>query len=244
MELVLTDGTVLDALARENKTLWQKIKDRIFEIIEKIKKAYNDLSKTSRTAQILSETVDSLDEIEQLFYEGVTDAGERTRTAGVGRQSEDTIRFSLMNELSLEENVDRVMEMDDETAKNNKAADQYVSIMPATPDIITQNVKDAENLEIVMRFDSFYLATRHEGALEGHYHNYGEIMKKLPEIISDPEAIVRMDNGRLNLLAMVKTKKGNYTVVSIELNTVKDINSKHKIQFGCVRGPRKRQLYA
>ena len=83
MELVLTDGTVLDALARENKTLWQKIKDRIFEIIEKIKKAYGDLSKTSRTAQILSETMDSLDEIEQLFYEGVREAGERTRTAGV-----------------------------------------------------------------------------------------------------------------------------------------------------------------
>ncbi|MBP3667445.1 MAG: hypothetical protein J6K29_10415 [Clostridia bacterium] len=84
MELVLTDGTVLNELARENKTLWQKIKDRIFEIIEKIKKAYGDLSKTSRTAQILSETMDSLDEIEQLFYEGVREAGERTRTAGVG----------------------------------------------------------------------------------------------------------------------------------------------------------------
>ena len=83
MELVLTDGTVLDALARENKTLWQKIKDRIFEIIEKIKEAYGDLSKTSRTAQILSETMDSLDDIEQLFYEGVTEARERTRTAGV-----------------------------------------------------------------------------------------------------------------------------------------------------------------
>ena len=53
-------------------------------------------------------------------------------------------------------------------------------------------------------------------------------MKKLPEIISDPEAIIRMNNGRLNLLAMVKTQKGDNTVVSIELNTVKDINSKYK----------------
>ena len=88
MELVLTDGTVLDALARENKTLWQKIKDRIFEIIEKIKKAYGDLSKTSRTAQILSETMDSLDDIEQLFYEGVREAGERTRTAEAGKTAE------------------------------------------------------------------------------------------------------------------------------------------------------------
>ena len=52
--------------------------------------------------------------------------------------------------------------------------------------------------------------------------------EKLPEIISDPEAIIRMDNGRLNLLAMVKTQKGGNAVVSIDLNTVKDINSKYK----------------
>lgn len=97
MELVLTDGTVLDALARENKTLWQKIKDRIFEIIEKIKKAYNDLSKTSRTAQILSETMDSLDEIEQLFYEGVTEAGERTRTAEAGVIVDDTSGTAMLS---------------------------------------------------------------------------------------------------------------------------------------------------
>ena len=107
MELVLTDGTVLDALARENKTLWQKIKDRIFEIIEKIKRAYGDLSKTSRTAQILSETMDSLDDIEQLFYEGVTEAGERTRTAGVENTLEDngeviySVSPNLANELDL-----------------------------------------------------------------------------------------------------------------------------------------------
>ena len=94
MEVVLTDGTVLDALARENKTLWQKIKDRIFEIIEKIKKAYNDLSKASRTAQILSKTMDSLDDIEQLFYEGVREAGERTRKAGVTRMNEEKMHVS------------------------------------------------------------------------------------------------------------------------------------------------------
>ena len=106
MELVLTDGTVLDALARENKTLWQKIKDRIFEIIEKIKKAYSDLSKTSRTAQILSETMDSLDEIEQLFYEGVREAGERTRTAGVGTRTEGGKVYSFAGEKANAANVE------------------------------------------------------------------------------------------------------------------------------------------
>lgn len=97
MELVLTDGTVLDALARENKTLWQKIKDRIFEIIEKIKKAYSDFSKTSRTAQVLKETVESLEEIERLFTEGVTEAGERTRTAEAGVIVDDASGTAMLS---------------------------------------------------------------------------------------------------------------------------------------------------
>lgn len=115
MELVLTDGTVLDALARENKTLWQKIKDRIFEIIEKIKKAYGDLSKTSRTAQILSETMDSLDDIEQLFYEGVTEAGEKTagvetRTEGVETRTEGGEVYSFAGEKANAANVETLSE--------------------------------------------------------------------------------------------------------------------------------------
>lgn len=84
MELVLSDGKILDELARTEKTVWQKIKDFITKIIADIRKYYGDLNQASKTAQVLKETVDSLDEIEQLFYEGVTEAGERTRTAEAG----------------------------------------------------------------------------------------------------------------------------------------------------------------
>ena len=128
MELVLTDGTVLDALARENKPLWQKIKDRIFEIIEKIKKAYNDLSKTSRTAQILSETMDSLDDIEQLFYEGVREAGERTRTAGI-----ETV--TRMNEKNMHDSPDVIFSRDGYSADEieNRIADNKAKVLKMPP---------------------------------------------------------------------------------------------------------------
>ena len=83
MELVLSDGKILDELARTEKTVWQKIKDFISKIIADIRKHYGELNQASKTAQVLKETVDSLDEIERLFTEGVREAGERTRTAGV-----------------------------------------------------------------------------------------------------------------------------------------------------------------
>ncbi len=45
---------------------------------------------------------------------------------------------------------------------------------------------------------------------------------------SNPDAIVRMDNGRLNIFAEMTTDKGNTGIIAIELNTVKDINSKYR----------------
>ena len=133
----------------------------------------------------------------------------------------DKISFSRMNNLTLSENVDRVMKMtEDDVVKNNGT---FVSIAKDTPAVILDNVKDAENLEIIMRFDAFYLATRHEGVLQGHYHNYGEIMKRLPDIISSPQAIVRLDNDRLNVISIIPNAKSDKGIVSIELNAVKDV---------------------
>ena len=83
MELVLTDGKVLEELAKTDKSLWEKIRDWIADVIDKIRKYYGELNQASKTAQVLKETVESLEEIERLFTEGVREAGERTRTAGV-----------------------------------------------------------------------------------------------------------------------------------------------------------------
>lgn len=83
MELILTDGKVLDELARTDRSLWQRVKAWIQNIIAKIKKAYGDLNQASKTAQTLRETLDTLDEVERLFTESVREAGERVRTAGV-----------------------------------------------------------------------------------------------------------------------------------------------------------------
>ena len=138
------------------------------------------------------------------------------------------IRYSLMNEKPFAENVDEIIHMSDGDARTNAKEGNFVSIMKHTPAVILDNVEGAEDLEVIIRFDALYLASREEGALEGHYHALGaEITKQLPELISNPDAIVRMDNGRLNIFAEMSTAKGNNGIIAIELNTVKDINSKN-----------------
>lgn len=83
MEMVLTDGKVLEELSKTDKSLWEKIRDWIADVIDKIRKYYGELNQASKTAQVLKETVESLEEIERLFTEGVREAGERTKAAGV-----------------------------------------------------------------------------------------------------------------------------------------------------------------
>lgn len=104
MELILTDGKVLDELARTDRSLWQKVKSWIENIISKIRKAYADLNQASKTAQTLKETLDSLEEIERLFTEGVKDAGEQTRTA---REETADRKYSVDEESETDTNVGR-----------------------------------------------------------------------------------------------------------------------------------------
>ena len=209
----------------------KKLQDILFErkgLLEKVvdfftgaSKAYSDDPKLARAAKWYEKRYRKM--FEDL---SARNKGRNAVDTVIGKNS-DNISFALMNKNSLADNVKAVLNMGEAEAKRNKAEGNFVSIMPKTPSVITDNVKDAENLEIIMRFDSFYLATRKDGVLDGHYHNYGEIMAKLPEIIASPEAIVRMDNGRLNLISSVRGTKGNNSILSIELNMVKDINSKN-----------------
>ena len=97
MELVLTDGAVIEELARTDKTLWEKIRDWIMDIIGQIRRSYESLNGTSKTAQVLAETMETFDEIEQLFAEAVTEAGERTKTAEYGVEIDETTGTALFS---------------------------------------------------------------------------------------------------------------------------------------------------
>ena len=219
--------------AEKNKEAATGFTAAVKRVLAKIKAFFENLMSghSSRTleAGIVrkcgAEVVDGLQEqYEKTFFAALE--GNAARNA-LGEFEKGGIRYSQMNDDSLEMNVDRVLQMSDDEALQNKTQGNYVSVMASTPAVVIENVPDAENLKIIMRFDAFYLATRQTGVLEGHYHNYGDVMKKLPDILSNPLAIVRMDNDRLNFFATVPHPKGNNNVISLELNTVKDIDSKN-----------------
>ena len=138
------------------------------------------------------------------------------------------ISLDYMDDKPLSEIVKEIIEMSEDEAKKRKANGQYIKISQNTPSVVLQNVRGAKNLPVIMRFDAVYLATRSNGVLQGHYHRLNtDFSKRILSILSLPDAIVRLDNGRINLFGSVKLTNGVTSVVSVELETAKDINSKN-----------------
>ena len=137
------------------------------------------------------------------------------------------IKFSQIDNKPFNVKVDEISKMTSEEVLDNARRGTFISVSEHTPKIILDNVSDAQDLKMIMSFSKLYLDMNKSGVLRGNYHNLGaEEIKKLYDYISNPQAIVKMDNGRLNLLSTLS--EGNNNVISIELNTVKDINNRNK----------------
>ena len=247
MELVLSDGKILDELAHTEKTVWQKIKDFITKIIADIRKYYGELNQASKTAQVLKETVDSLDDIEQLFYEGVTEAGERTRTAGVDVTisgdgdiiyaigDETTKKASELSEADLLIMLESAQygEFDDGT---------YIPIRRNTPEFYIEVVRDHSKGKVMVQNYPMAATVEHlrQNMEEVDGRSYG---KKRPHELSpdeivtisrkmgDPAYIVLQQNGRYaEVVSYYDSKKKKEVVVSIDIadsNSTPPKNFKH-----------------
>ncbi len=188
-------------------------------ILDGVQRAFG-LTKNARQAATIRAAERAFAEVLESDY---SSTGENAAA-----EAGDGVQLAYMNDKSFEENIDEIVHMTDEEAVRRKSQGQYITVLEHTPDIILNNVNGAIDRKIIIRFDAAYLATRHDGALEGHYHNYGENLPALlKNVLVAPDAILRLKNGRLNLLGTIETEKGKYTVVSVEMNTVKDINSRY-----------------
>ena len=208
-DYLFTDSDFVSRLLEENPSLFKKI--------------FNEIKYLCKVATAGSKEAKQLEKVKRTFEKAYRETKAEKNTAEGG-----VIKYSLMNDVAFEDNVKSIVNMTDEVALQNKEQGNFVRVMDSTPSVILENVKDAGDYEVIIRFDALYLASRKDGVLEGHYHNLGEdIIAKLPQFIENPDAIVRMNNGRLNLFSIMETPKGKNGIISMEMNTVKDINSKN-----------------
>lgn len=85
METILTSGRVLEMMneiQQQDKTLWEQIRDWFMDFINSIREAYSGVEADTVEGQAIAEMDDVLKELEQVFAEGLVDAGENFQTAG------------------------------------------------------------------------------------------------------------------------------------------------------------------
>ena len=78
-ETMLTDSNAIEKigmLKAKDKTLWQKIKDFIKNLVARIKKAYEGLTPDSDEANYVREMVDAAEQLQALWTDALIDAGE------------------------------------------------------------------------------------------------------------------------------------------------------------------------
>ncbi len=261
METMLTSGNVIEQLTEIKKRdagLWEKIKEFFSDLTAKLKavvSSYKDVDPDSVEGQTVRQMTDAIAELERLFTEGIADASENYRAAGETKKAPakvkaetkaDKKRSDRENEeldynaedlqaiKSFSKAIDEVLNCSNEYALNKTRSDTF-TILENTPKIILDNVKGAKNLPIHIRFDALYLAARKDGALKGNYHNLGKnILENIHNNISDPDAIVRMNNGRINIFSNIQTEKGSTGVISIELDTPIEKNNSYKDRYNLV----------
>ena len=79
METMLSDGDVvskLEEIKAKDRGLWEKIKEFITDLCEKIKAMYADLNPDSVEGQYVKEMVDSMEQLKNLFTEALVDASD------------------------------------------------------------------------------------------------------------------------------------------------------------------------
>lgn len=123
--------------------------------------------------------------------------------------------------------VSSILSDSDEAAKLKADNRTAIRIFEHTPEVILRNVSDSKDLPVIINYTKLYLAARKDGAIKGNYHNLGDsVAAILRDTLENPEAIIRLGDNRLNLISEIDN--GNKkSLVSVELNSTKDISGKY-----------------
>ena len=107
MEAMLQDGTVLAKLRQRDQTVWEKIRDYINQLVDKIRKAYGNLKPDSVEGQTVAAWTDVLEQIQDMFVDAVLEAGEiyQGNGADVSKNQAGEVLFSLKRDSEFSDNA-------------------------------------------------------------------------------------------------------------------------------------------
>lgn len=164
-------------------------------------------------------------DIEEEFRQSINGTrGPPTENAEGAESAESTenaeVRYSIAEDFE-----SKCLQIEDGTL--NREENPFIYVSATTPKILIDKA-GAQNLPIIISYESLYLAVRSEGDLTGHYHNLGaNAAEKIVEGLADPDEIIELQNGRINAVIQIEDESGRSAVASVELAAVKDFQGKN-----------------
>jgi len=152
-------------------------------------------------------------------------AGNQTLFARVKNKLAGAIgreRASIIRAMSFGEQVAGI-----ESGLISRQEQPFATVRDTTPDVLIQKA-GAEQLPIIMSYETAYLSSREDGPQPGHYHSLGaELMAQIPEALEHPLTMVRQKNGRIVEVLDLKDSKGRSVCAVIELSAIKDFEGEY-----------------
>ena len=244
MEPVLTDTDAISRISQkikqQDRSLWEKIKDFIKGIVEKLKAAYRDMEPDSAIARLTRQTVTNSEAVLDAFSEAAADAvlnynlqdGQKNNAREGGQYS---LREQTQQELTTQyqADVDSILNMQDTTQRQlvvGYTPSVYQELgMPSLPLTIgSGHVYSTAKTEAQARQDGNYK----RGV---HYHGLGDAaVKNIYNAIQDPVMIIAAKDVNKNASPMRSTHSvvaivdigtaGKSLLVPIEITAERKVN--------------------
>ena len=213
-ETILTDTDAANRLSqqvyKQDRTLWQKIKDFFTGLVEKLRNAYKDSDPDSDIGRMLKRAVQDNEEIAQAWAEAVAEAGENYQLQdGQKKNAQEGVRFSSRSSAT---------QYDYSKSFEEQVADYKKGLIPKGDTLLVGKTPDVF-LGIGMNALPVTINTTHvDYALNGTKdfdHHLGEaLLNQLPETIKKPIAI--MTSGTKNgssVVAMLEVRHNGKQVI-------------------------------
>ena len=217
MEPVLTDTDAISRISQkikqQDRSLWEKIKDFIKGIVEKLKAAYRDMEPDSAIARLTRETVTNSEAVLDAFSEAAADAVLNYNLQdGQKNNAREGVQFSQREYDSISKQFsDEIRQW----VKDGQDGDRQF-ILGSTGEVL-QGLGAIES-DIYMNSDKI------NTILKEHPEITLEEIQQIPKIINDPILVMKSRNAgrsaqntRMTMFGSVKGKNGLPVMVVFDL---------------------------
>ena len=209
METILTSGRVLEMMnevKKQDKTLWEQIRDWFMDFIKSIREAYSGVDADTVEGQAIAEMDDVLKELEQVFAEGLVDAGENFQTAEKNTTEGGEVLYKKRKQNKMEDKY-FARQIDQWDGEDHGGSFRVCSPSDA---LLAVGIPDV---------DIWFDQSKASKQLKGKVEVDKAVLKAIPKILQNPTVIAESYDNSVVIFGKLHDKFGHPIVIALRVNS-------------------------